>query len=789
MKRRENMLRRLGAVALALTLALTAGQMAFASDALGSELVERKIELAQGVSLNRGSLWSASRNDLRTEHYVTYTPGQNVTPMVFSGNYVASTNTVAAAAGQMERQGYRVVAGINGGFFNTDGTIVGMLMTDGVIRSLDVENYTLLGFSRDGSVFVDESALTKTVVLPGADGISSYTTSLAGFNAYRNRNYLDGLYLYNQDFSSRVNSSGDSVSVLLQPVGDSAQLTMNGTLSLEVVSVTDTKAGDRFNGVLPEGGYMLYANDSENQSLLGALRRLRAGQQVTVSVSGGSGRWNTAAYGISIMTVLLRDGQVASGLGVTTNPYTALGVKADGSVVLYTIDGRQSGYSVGANHGQVARRLQELGCVSAVALDGGGSTALGATLPGSGNFSIISRPTGSRAVNNSILLVTPNTTATGQLGGYYLSGETQVMLAGADLTVRATPYDTAGYPMTAEAPIWQGTGGTLEGSGLSAVYTAGNVPGTFELSAKSQSGSAGGTLPVRVVDSLSRLTISREETGGALTALTVSAGGQAALTAKGIWWNLPVGMDDTDVVWRADAAIGTIDQTGLFTAGYSSGTGTITATAGGKTVAIRVTVKGNSPFTDIAGHWSAGYVERLYQLGITTGIAQADGSYIFQPRGRLSRGELLVFITRLLGVDTTVYERVELPFADAGSIPGWVLPSVKAMYALQVFEGGENGGRLTANVGELVTREAAMVMLGRVLASNATTDLSVFADRDQVSGWAVSQVQKLVALGVVQGSDGYLSPTATIDRASAAKLLVEVHGLEKLPLIVRPGLG
>jgi len=46
-----------------------------------------------------------------------------------------------------------------------------------------------------------------------------------------------------------------------------------------------------------------------------------------------------------------------------------------------------------------------------------------------------------------------------------------------------------------------------------------------------------------------------------------------------------------------------------------------------------------------------------------------------------------------------------------------------------------------------------------------------------------------VALGVVQGSDGYLSPTATIDRASAAKLLVEVHGLEKLPLIVRPGLG
>ena len=43
---------------------------------------------------------------------------------------------------------------------------------------------------------------------------------------------------------------------------------------------------------------------------------------------------------------------------------------------MYTIDGRQSGYSIGATLTQVAERMVELGCVTALSLDGGGSTTL-----------------------------------------------------------------------------------------------------------------------------------------------------------------------------------------------------------------------------------------------------------------------------------------------------------------------------------------------------------------------------------------------------------------------------
>ena len=787
---------RLAALALAFVVAVSVGQVtAYASWALGSELSERTVPLGGGASLTSQSLWSASRGDLRTEHYVTYAPGGALRPVVFSGDYVASTNTVAAAAAQLKGQGLRVAAAVNGGWFNTDGTIVGMLVTDGVVRSLDVQNYALVGFTGDGQVFIDESPVTKTVSWALPDGAPN-TVSLAGFNAYRNPNYLDGLYLYNKDFSSRVTAGGANVSALLRPVGEDG-LRLNGSLTLEVLSVTDTtQEGVAFNGELPEGCYMLYAETRENnQALTDSLRALVPGQQVTVSAGGVSGRWADAAYGLSSLYPLLRDGQIVEGLPSSANPYTAVGVKADGSVVLYTIDGRQSGYSVGATYAQVAQRLQELGCVSAAALDGGGSTTLGATLPGSEGFSLVNRPSETgRRVNNTILLVTEDTGPTGEAAGAYVfTGDepaatgtrvfanNQVVLTGAELEVRAQLYDTAGYPITERAAAWTATGGIVRTVDGKAIYSC-IVPGDFMISA---SPTGEGDMPVKVVDELTGLTVRREDGGVLVGELRLSPGDEVELTASGSWWGLAVTMDDEDVRWSADAELGTISETGHFTAGQSNARGTITAKAGGQTAVIQVAVERDDPFTDMDGHWAEPYVTKLYQLGLTSGYEQEDGTFVFRPDGKLTRGELLTFITRLLGVDPALYEDVELPFADEGSIADWLKPYVKAMYALQVFNGTEIGGQLYADVGSNVTREAAMTMLGRVLKESRSADLSGFGDADQVSGWARAHVETLVGLGIVEGSGGLLTPKAEITRGAAAKLLVEVYALEKADLIQR----
>ena len=823
----KNFRKRCAALALAAALAFSLAQPALASYALGTELSEQSTPLGTGATLTTQSLWSASKSDLRTEHYVTYTPNATVKPVVFSGTYVASTNTVQSAASQLESQGLRVAAALNGGFFNTDGTIVGMLMTDGVVRSLDVDNYTLLGFTNDGRVFIDESkpvmlaswtaveyvypdpqpdpAATDpgTAPAPGPDGTPAapadpaapasvptavsvdHRFTVAGFNAYRNANFIGGLYLYNKDFSSRVTAHGASVSAILRPLSPEG-LKMSGTYAFEVVSVTDTtQEGVSFDGNIPEGCYMLYGEDHSNPELLAALRGMQVGGQVTLTLSGTGEQWADAAYAISGRYTLLRNGQIVDGLPATPNPYTAVGVKADGTAVFYTIDGRQSGYSVGATYAQVAERLQELGCVSAVALDGGGSTTLGATLPGSGKFSVVNKPSGNsqRRVNNSILLVTDDPAASGMAPGAYVDGATQVVLTGAKLPVTATAYDGAGNAVPDGALNWMATGGTIEpGAGNAAVYTAGDQAGTYSISAAE----GGGAMPVQVVDGLSRLRVSKEGSDAQLSSLTVEPGQTVDLTASGTWWNLPVSMNDEAVTWSVDPNVGIIDAEGRFTAAGDNGSGDITVTAGGRTVTIPVTVDRGDPFVDIAGHWSAPYVTKLYEMEITSGYERPGGSYEFRPDGKLTRGELLTFIARLLNVDVDKYQDTTLPFADADSIAEWLKPYVKAMYALRVFEGTARNGKLYANVGSGVTREEAMTMLGRVLANRAEHDLSGFTDGDKVSGWARDYVETLVSLGIVEGSNGALRPKAGITRGEVAKLLVEISSLEKAELTPRP---
>ena len=808
--------KRCAALALTAALALSLAQPALATYALGTELSEQTTQLGTGTVLTTQSLWSASKSDLRTEHYVTYSPNATVKPVVFSGTYVASTNTVETAAAQLESQGLRVAAAVNGGFFNTDGTIVGMLMTDGVLRALDVDNYTLLGFTNDGRVFIDEGrpamsaswtaveyvtpepdpAVTPEPGMdPGLDADGNpiapvdpvpapdpvpvtveRSFPVAGFNAYRNANFIGGLYLYNKDFSSRVTAGGASVSAILRPV-EAGGLKMSGTYTFEAVSVTDTaQEGAAFDGNIPEGCYMLYGEDHSNAELLTALRGMQPGSRVSLSIGGAGAQWADAAYGISGRYTLLRNGQIVDGLPATPNPYTAVGVKADGSAVFYTIDGRQSGYSVGATYAQVAQRLQELGCVSAVALDGGGSTTLGATLPGSAGFSVVNQPsTAGRRINNTIALVAP-AGAEMFTPGAYVTAEHRVVLAGAQLPVQAGGYDSAGRPTGQTYVNLTATGGSM----ANGVYTAGTTPGTYQISA-----GAGGGLTVEVVDRLSALIVSRKDNGARVTALNLEPGSTVELAAKGSWWNLAVAMDGRDVAWSADEAVGTIDETGRFTAGRRSGQGSITVSAGGQTVTIPVTVSSTAPFTDISGHWSEDYVTQLYQLGLTTGYGQEDGTAVYLPDNPLTRAELLAFLTRVLGVDESAYYTVETPFADNTSIPNWAQLYVQAMYTLGVLKGSERDGKLYADVESYVTREETMTFLGRILAASQSADLSVFPDASAVSDWAAPHIQTLVALNIVGGSNGLLEPKANIDRAAIAKLLVEVYPLDKALLVPR----
>ncbi|WP_090993578.1 phosphodiester glycosidase family protein [Pedobacter insulae] len=57
------------------------------------------------------------------------------------------------------------------------------------------------------------------------------------------------------------------------------------------------------------------------------------------------------------------------------HPRTAIGIKANGKVILLTVDGRQEN-SAGVSLYELTNVMRWLGCVSAINLDGGGSTTL-----------------------------------------------------------------------------------------------------------------------------------------------------------------------------------------------------------------------------------------------------------------------------------------------------------------------------------------------------------------------------------------------------------------------------
>jgi len=149
---------------------------------------------------------------------------------------------------------------------------------------------------------------------------------------------------------------------------------------------------------------------ANTQREMDALAFLTVNSRVTLTVSCSDERWNDVVYAASGLNRLVTDGQSQSHTSTERAPRTAIGVTADGDVILYTVDGRQSNHSVGLTLGELADRMLELGCETAFNLDGGGSTAMFVRLPSEDAASLVNRPSdGSlRRCADFILLTTPS---------------------------------------------------------------------------------------------------------------------------------------------------------------------------------------------------------------------------------------------------------------------------------------------------------------------------------------------------------------------------------------------
>ena len=566
---------------LAVSLLAGASVSAAASDALGEDLTAKDTHLHQETVLSRNVFWSTSRSDLRTENLITYAPNPDVTPIVTFGTALTERSTVTGMARQLESQGYRVVAGVNGDFYNVGtGLPIGMVVTDGQLRSSD-GGYYALGFRSDGTAVIGKPQVKVTADL-GYEVLDQYGTptrlvrQLAGVN--KARVSTGGIYLYTYDFNGKHTTGTTEPGVDVVCTIQDGELSIGGTLTVTVDQVLD---GASATPIGPDQ-VVLSANLQSSAYHVDALRNIPVGTEIAFSITAADAAWDEVEHAVGALYALVLDGAVVAGLPTDTAPRTAVGQKADGTLVFYTIDGRRSGHSIGATMSQVAARLMELGCVNALCLDGGGSTTLSVTEPDEWEAKAVNRPSDGRerSVSNQLFLVAGNEPS-GQLSHFYVSADQDYVLAGSKVEISASAVDTNFLPMDRSYDL-STDGGSMDGHVLTTPRESGDVTVT------AQSNGRSGSTVVHVIGEPDAVAV-RDASGNALTKLSVAPGSVTQLTASAAYRHLPLKADPEAFTWTVEGEIGTVDVAGNFTAS-APGSGTITVSAGGRSAVVEVTV-------------------------------------------------------------------------------------------------------------------------------------------------------------------------------------------------------
>lgn len=169
----------------------------------------------------------------------------------------------------------------------------------------------------------------------------------------------------------------------------------------------------------------------------------------------------------------------------------------------------------------------------------------------------------------------------------------------------------------------------------------------------------------------------------------------------------------------------------------------------------------SAAFTDTAGHWAEGAIDRWSGLGVLNGYS--DGT--FKPENPIKRGEFFKIIDSVMGYKAIAENR----FADLKE-SDWYYEIVLRLAAAGVVTGDAGTGTVRGEAN--IKREEAFAVLARVF--NVEPDANGvyrFLDADKVSAWARAEVGGMAAAGYVQGFNGYLNPQDPIKRAEVVTVI------------------
>jgi len=176
-------------------------------------------------------------------------------------------------------------------------------------------------------------------------------------------------------------------------------------------------------------------------------------------------------------------------------------------------------------------------------------------------------------------------------------------------------------------------------------------------------------------------------------------------------------------------------------------------------------------FMDIQGHWAEKAICQAASLKIVEGLSQS----IFAPNQSVTRAEFAVMLLRTLQVPIGQQE-VHQAFSDAATIPQWAQDIIMTGVDKGILDGYPDGTfrpQQVINRAEM----AAMLAKAMDWNKEQAVELP-FADATSIPTWSLPYVEAVYSEGLLQGRSGnQFSPDGVTTRAEAAVVMLRLWQL------------
>ena len=676
-------------------------------------------------------------------------------------------------------EGHRVVGAVNAAFFNVNtGSPSNLLAIENEIVNYGIlgantesptQNPVAFGVSKDGKGIADYYTPTMTYEINGrklAIDLIDQTRTSGKTVLYSSANAKTGTNIWGMEIVVE-NASKNTKSFNF---GDE----ITGTV--KSISKYQTEG----NNAIPANGFVISISD---KAVADSLSHVKVGDDVKVTISIDQ-KWQDAQFILAAGPLLVKDGKRNISMPTNTsfvtgaNPRTAIAVDATGKRVFFvTVDGRQSGYSVGTSLTKLSDYLISIGAKYAINLDGGGSTTMAVRQLGTNTPVVVNKPSDGSERRVSAILQVINSASEGLTRSITLNTPPKELYVGESLTVSVkSAYDEYFNPKTVSADkiAWRVEGdiGKMNGSKFTAtkagkakiVGTYQNATVQFEVTVIDLNGKP---LSISSFDDVS-LWKATSDRGTASIAQnkTYARQGSASIAITYNFLQGEQGTKTANVIANQPIALTSKpDHIGVWVYGDGNKNwlrGKIVDGAG-KTHTIDFTAQSKMNWTG----WK--YVTAKIPQDITTPI-KFERLYIASPvETEWAKGT--VYFDQLQAVYDPSH--TELTYTDVAKT-NWAFSSINKLNELKLIVGYANG---TYQPNKPITRAEVATILSRhlnVTASKATT----FTDVDK-SFYAYDAIQAIAEKGIITGREaGKFAPNGQLTRAEMTVIIQRMLKLE-----------